>query len=194
MLIINIFILIAALIFQPVGAFLFDQYNTPSVYSAIRLNYFGFIIPLSASVVFIAVYLTGRGFQITAKEWLVFIVPFIIGNLMPFITNVGLSKFSTGSGTNIWLWLVAVLWIGYLVMSEKRDALFLSYPIGFFIGAVSDMGAFIKFGPAYSIFGGYGLLDGDFIIPLALFISVWVAEKVEKRGGDKAVKPLDQNS
>ncbi|MGC9145810.1 MAG: hypothetical protein ACP5GS_06860 [Nitrososphaeria archaeon] len=186
MVIINIFILIAALIFQPVGAFIFDKYNTPAVYSVIRLNYFGFIIPLLLSVVLIAAYLMKRGFHVTAKEWLLFIVSFIFGGLIPFITNVGLYKFSTGGSTNIWLWLFAVLWVSYLFMLGKEDAIYLSYPIGFLVGAISDIGAFIKFGPAYSIFGGYGLLDGDFIVPLALSISLLVAWKIEKRQAIRA--------
>ncbi len=129
--------------------------------------------------------------MVSLRQASVLVGAFVIAAAIPFVLHLPIVlKVGYGSGSNALLWVVAVLWLAWIVNAgNAKAAVCLSYPLGFLVGAVSDITAFIIYGPGYSLFGGYGLLDGDFVIPLALLVSTLITVKIFGRYSKSAEKP-----
>ncbi|MCL4344345.1 MAG: hypothetical protein JRN26_04355 [Nitrososphaerota archaeon] len=177
------------LLFQPLGI-VFVRLHTSPIYSSITLNYLGFVLPLLGSGFFLGLYYKIRAF-VSLKQSAALILALAIAAAIPFVPHLPIVlKVGYGSGSNALLWIVVVLWLAWIVNSgNTKAAIYLSYPLGFLVGAVSDITAFIIYGPGYSLFGGLGLLDGDFAIPLALLVSTLITVKIFGRYSKSAERP-----
>jgi hypothetical protein len=155
--------------------FIFEGIPQPSIvyhigslrvpYTNIDLTYIGFVLPLSISVAFIILYIeyadkiddfSGSGFLlvITFLAVLSYITP-----PLQFITR------GVGAHLNIIIFiLTAIFWIRLAYQKNMNEFIWLTYPLFFLVGAISDLDSLAFFNAVY--FGGGFLYDGDFIIPL----------------------------
>lgn len=105
--------------------------------------------------------------SLSRESWIfLLLIPasMILSRYWPFGVYV-----SRGGGDPILL--AAVFLYVYRLVSRNRpeQAALMAYPLGFLVGLVSDIEAE---GYARVTPGGYGVLDGDFILPLALLVGV----------------------
>lgn len=145
-----------------------------------KLEIIGFITPLLISIALILYIIKIKRTRIGKTGTLTLFAGIIITTASFFLPLTPINKF--GASLNILLVSLVTLNITYhLYKKDYKLALPLAYVLGFLTSAVSDITS--TFGSAHFIgtFGGYGLLDGDFLMPLALALAVVIMRKLEMR-------------
>ncbi|MEM3841613.1 MAG: DUF1614 domain-containing protein [Candidatus Micrarchaeaceae archaeon] len=150
----------------------------PNFYGGFYINYIGFIIPLAISLMLLA-YLARQRIEWRKADrfWGACIVAVaLLSIIFKPIETVGL-----GTGIDVPLLAFVILWLTYqLVLGRNSIAAPLAYVMVFLTAALSDMLAIGKF-PGGITFGGYGILDGDFLLPLVTALSIYFAGMIDKR-------------
>jgi hypothetical protein len=146
-------------------------------YSNIRLDYLGFILPLAISIPLIVlirkeahVLFEGRLKKITLAFAVLYAAVGLLSLKYPLMVTI-----STGSGL-LPLEVLAGVYI-FCISISKPDMPRLIAPTAYILGAVtgalSDMILTVASPPIQGVWilGAYGLLDGDFIMPLAFLLT-----------------------
>ena len=144
--------------------------RTPSYLGGLSFNYVGFVAPLLISIILIVDLLKTRpGGSSVARIKVLFLcgisfLTFVAFDLVPQLQQVAL----TGGLNYIALFILAFFAAPVVVKESGGTAVKISYVMGFIVGSSSDVAtSFLTSG----IFGGYGLLDGDFTVPVAFLLS-----------------------
>ena len=154
----------------------------PGLYGGFRINYIGFIIPLIISAVLAAVaYRKGIAFNNVDKA---FVALFVIGAALSLVFKP-IEAIRQGTGIDVPMMLIVALWMMYFVYKRRYAAgVPLSYALLFLVSALSDtlsVGRFI----GGVTFGGFGILDGDFLLPLSILIAMYIASVSESGSRSK---------
>jgi hypothetical protein len=144
-------------------------------YTNVYLTYIGFILPLSISVVFLIIYLKEADRVGFIPCLILLLVMASLGVISYFVPSLQFIKTGIGSHASVIIFIIALLFLGYLIWTNKIEALlWLSYPLFFLVGVISDLDSLAVFKTVY--FGGRFLYDGDFLYPLlflALSTTIW---------------------
>jgi hypothetical protein len=152
----------------------------PGFYGGFAINYVGFIVPLVVSIALLTSLSLKRRSKL-GKLDAFFIVAIVIVLALSIPTRP-IESVGLGSGMDVPLLLVVVLWLTALIIKRNYTAgLPLSYTMIFFTAAASDMLAIGRFKGGVT-FGGFGILDGDFLLPLATLLSMYLAMRIDGVG------------
>jgi hypothetical protein len=161
--------------------FFFDQkliYVTPPVVYRIRLSGLGFLVPASLTVG--AIILGRHGLRLRSTPWRRFAFLLtalleitIVSAVLSFILPSSL-LFRPAGGTDFVVLIAMLAFQSTLIRNnETQLALRLAFLLGFALGFVSDLESLRFIHP--SVFGGYGIFDGDFLGPIAMLVATWAA-------------------
>ena len=160
----------------------------PPYTEGLAINYLGAILPLLISIP-LAIYIRhkvhalfeGRFKKLTAAFLILYVIVGILSIKYPLTISI-----STGSGL-LPLEFVAGLYIFCVSLLDSRNPK-LIVPIVYALGAVtsvlSDLILYASTAPINGtvlIVGGYGLLDGDFIMPIAFMLASLLLMKILER-------------
>ena len=150
----------------------------PGLYGGFRINYVGFVIPMIISAVLAAIAYR-RGWDINNVDK-AFIALFAIGAVLSLVFKP-IEAIRQGTGIDVPMMLIVALWMMYFVYKRRYAAgIPLSYALLFLVSVLSDtlsVGRFIS----GVTFGGFGILDGDFLLPLSILVAMYLAS-VSERG------------
>jgi hypothetical protein len=159
----------------------FKLLSTPELVS-IQLNIVGFIIPLIVSF-----YCIQRIFRMKEIRFGMPEMFFLLTGILILVLSFGFSLTPTdpmGTHDNPFLLLLTLIIIPYYIFRNMDDLVLpLAYTLGFLDGIMSDVTAML--GPAHfvGIFGGSGIFDLDFALPLILvFVArILINAKLDKQ-------------
>jgi hypothetical protein len=148
--------------------------------SSIKIDIFGFCIPFAVSIIFaILAYRFRPSFPKLIT--LLFILGILLSAVLPtYIPILQYVQINVGAGINWATIFVIILYIFYI--NHKGTYKFnclISYPLGFIIGAISDISGLLRLSSS-ATFGGAGIVDGDFMFPIFLFFSVTISSLIIK--------------
>jgi hypothetical protein len=153
----------------------------------IGLDYIGFVIPLVTSVIIMLI--TRKSRMHLSRLSLVTLIAFLAVSI--FLTHyVGALQYvnkEVGGGQNWATVAVVSVYLGYSLYKTSYSTVFwLSYPLGFITGLVSDVSAILRiYGNGIGVFGGAGFADADFLYPLVFLLSVtisaYIVRKIESK-------------
>jgi hypothetical protein len=98
-------------------------------------------------------------------------------------------QINVSGGVNWATLFIIILYISYSIFQGSyRFSSLISYPLGFIMGAISDLSALWRlYGSSIYVIGGVGIVDGDFLLPIFLFltvkISILIIKKLKKING-----------
>ena len=149
------------------------NFSTNPIFN-IRFNYIGFFIPLIFSITILIFGITTRRYKFSRID-IALVLSFILFGFLSVYFKVVMIR-QNGASLDAPL-VVFTMFLFSLILYLKRydTALLYAYPIGFACGLVSDVistGAF-KVG----VYGGFGFFDGDFVLPLAFFLTTYIFYK-----------------
>jgi hypothetical protein len=160
--------------------------DTPAVFLEITLNYIGFVFPLAVSAG-MAVMCCVQG-KPSRAEAVGMPISFFAVMVVLLALRAPLEAKQYGYGLNPALLDLAEAWIVLLMgFGSPKTAVMLSYPMGFAAGALNDILVLTRI-HTYSVFGGLGPLDGDFIAPLELLVGALLAFLIIKKLGLEAIR------
>lgn len=153
--------------------------NTPTLFSSyVKINYIGFVLPLVISTILLSLYFVSGKVNLNRKYTNLLILFLIFDTLFSSFIFEPRIITSYGGGPNLPAMIGALLYVAYLAWSDSlRGGYYLSYVLGFIIGAISDIES-IRHLTKTSTFGGGGFLDVDFVFPLIMLISFWLSRKM----------------
>ena len=142
--------------------------------SHIMLNYIGFVTPFVISLTLLSLlFVTGK-VNLNRKYTSLMILLLVLDTLFSLFVFEPRIITSSGGGQNLPAMVIVLLYVAYLVYSDStREGFFLSYILGYVIGAISDIES-ITHATRNTIFGGGGFMDVDFVFPLIIFVSYWM--------------------
>lgn len=174
-----------------------NELSTPEIPDTlVRFNYLGFILPLVISI--LAVIGLTRSNSEIQKYWiwlLVTVVALIVILLYSsFVHELRYVNPKTHSGAPNYIELIVVLFfVGYLVWFRLFKAgYYLSYILGYIVGFFSDLES-VRYLTKVTVFGGGGLIDADFAIPLIIYLSLKLTSNQRLKRG-KTVTEQCKNS
>ena len=150
----------------------------PGLYGGFRINYVGFVIPLIISAVLASIaYRKGWAVNNVDKA---FIVLLALGAVLSLVFKP-IEAIRQGTGIDVPMLLIVALWMMYFVYKRRYAAgIPLSYALLFLVSVLSDTLSIGRFVGGVT-FGGFGILDGDFLLPLSILIAMYIAS-VSERG------------
>ena len=150
----------------------------PGLYGGFRINYVGFVIPLIISAVLASIaYRKGWAVNNVDKA---FIVLLALGAVLSLVFKP-IEAIRQGTGIDVPMLLIVALWMMYFVYKRRYAAgIPLSYALLFLVSVLSDTLSIGRFVGGVT-FGGFGILDGDFLLPLSILIAMCIAS-VSERG------------
>lgn len=157
------------------------QFSSPPLPGTlIRLDYFGFILPLIITAMLVVRYFKLHLGNASKSVNLVVLVllcfDLIFSSFYHQLRFVGRHSGSF----DILATLVSIFYIAYLVyINSYKEGMFKAYILGFLIGLISDVES-IRYLTSTTVFGGGGLLDVDFVFPLLMLISFRLAFRYRK--------------
>ena len=142
-------------------------------YINIYLTYIGFILPLIISIIFLIIYIKKVAKVVFHLDMVFLLVMIFFGIISYFTPSLQFVEIGVGSHENPIVFISAIGFWGFLIIQnfqiKSSDAfLWLSYPIFFLAGAISDFDSLAIFHGGS--FGGGFLYDGDFLFPLIFLI------------------------
>ena len=145
--------------------------SSPFPGTLIRLDYLGFILPLVISSVLIVWYLKLHPGKSSKSVTMVVIILLCFDLFFSaFYHQLRLIGKHSGS-FDILATIVTLFYIAYLAYIDSyKEGMIKAYIFGFLIGLISDLES-IRYLTSTTVFGGGGLLDGDFVFPLLMLIS-----------------------
>ena len=154
----------------------------PGFYGGFRINYVGFIIPLIISAIFAAIAYK-RGLNVNGIDK--FFAALLAAGAVLSLVFKPIEAIRQGTGIDVPMLLIVALWMMYFVYKRRYAAgIPLSYAILFLVSALSDTLSIGRFIGGVT-FGGYGILDGDFLLPLSILIAMYIASVSDRRGSSK---------
>ena len=137
----------------------------------IRLDYLGFILPLVISSVLIVWYLKLHSGKSSKSVTMVVIILLCFDLVFSaFYHQLRLIGKHSGS-LDILATIVSLFYIAYLAYVDSyKEGMIKAYIFGFLVGLISDLES-MRYLTSTTVFGGGGLLDGDFVFPLLMLIS-----------------------
>jgi hypothetical protein len=162
-----------------------EQFSSPPLPGTlVSLDYIGFILPLVVTAALIVRY--SRLYPGKASKFVNLVVFVLLCFDLVFSAFYHQLRFiGKHSGSfDILATVVSLFYIGYLAFIDSyKEGIVKAYIFGFLIGLISDLES-IRYLTSTTVFGGGGLLDGDFVFPLLMIISFnltfWLQEKVGK--------------
>ena len=150
----------------------------PGLYGGFRINYVGFVIPLIISAVLASIaYRKGWAVNNVDKA---FIVLLALGAVLSLVFKP-IEAIRQGTGIDVPMLLIVALWMMYFVYKRRYAAgIPLSYALLFLVSVLSDTLSIGRFVGGVT-FGGFGILDGDFLLPLSILVAMYLAS-VSERG------------
>ncbi len=152
------------------------------------INIIGFLIPLVVTILLLLYIVFKQKTSVRRINLTSLIAWLLITFLWLFIIVLSLNYKliiidSIGGGTSIPIFILVLSVLFYYIYKEKyKQALPLSYIMGFLLGVSSDfISTFGIFRLSSGIWGGYSFLDGDFYTPLVLVAFVLITEKLENK-------------
>lgn len=146
----------------------------------IRLDVTGFILPLGVAIPLTVIsYL--KFSHPSRKATGLFLLFIVISDILPyFFRSLQSIQAGIGASASISTIVVVYTFAAYCMEGGFYKFLnFISYPLGFTIGAMGDISStpIINY-LGGGIFGGLGFLDGDFMLPLLSVAMIFAARKV----------------
>jgi hypothetical protein len=145
-----------------------SSWFSPEIVYGTHIHYVGLSVPLVISVIsIVALYLRyakGSPKIPVGLKALVVLLP--ISFLISQYTVLGIFV-SVGLTDPILLVAFAIYEYNVTLHRSRVQAALTAYPVGFFLGFISDLESVKYFG---GVFGGWGLGDGDFIYPLSFLV------------------------
>ncbi|OJI08090.1 MAG: hypothetical protein BK997_01120 [Candidatus Micrarchaeum sp. ARMAN-1] len=150
-----------------------------SILNLFSINLIGFVIPAIISL-FMLISIMRRFHNAKLSKPVIFSVFVWIFIIIISLMIKLLYTSNTGSGTSVPIFALTLLIILYYLYKKNYTLVVpLSYLTGFLLGASSDfISTFGPYGLHKMVWGGGAILDGDFLIPLALFIAVLLVKKL----------------
>ena len=147
-------------------------------YGGFRINYIGFALPLVISLSLLFYMVTGIRTKMENIDK-AFAAAFVLVAAISLITKP-ISILSTGAGMDVPLLTIAVIWIlTFIIRREYTYGIPFAYVMVFLTSALSDVLAIGGFNNGVT-FGGLGVMDGDFLLPLATLIAMYIARITDK--------------
>ena len=161
---------------------------TPPYITGLAINYLGAILPLLISIPLV-VYIRRKVHVLSEGRFknltIIFLILYVIVGIMSIKFPLTIS-ISTGSGL-LPLEFVAGLYLFCISLLDSHEPK-LIVPIAYAVGAVtsvlSDLILYASTAPINGmvlIVGGYGLLDGDFIMPIVFMLASFLLMKILKK-------------
>ncbi len=161
---------------------------TPPYITGLAINYLGAILPLLISIPLV-VYIRRKVHVLSEGRFknltIIFLILYVIVGIMSIKFPLTIS-ISTGSGL-LPLEFVAGLYLFCISLLDSHEPK-LIVPIAYAVGAVtsvlSDLILYASTAPINGmvlIVGGYGLLDGDFIMPIVFMLASLLLMKILKK-------------
>ena len=157
-------------------------YKQTPVLLGVQFNYFGFVVPLIISLLLIPILFRPRQSLANASSMSVSRPELIlaISLLSSFIISAfiyTLQKITSSSaGLNSLAFVSVLAYLAYRVYRGTMQRLLpVAFILGFAEGIISDAGSITR---VTAPWGGGGVFDGDFVIPISLFISILLIEKL----------------
>jgi hypothetical protein len=166
----------------------FKLLSIPASMSAIQLNIVGFIIPL-----IVALYCAQHILRLKENSFGMIEMIFLLSGILIVVISLGFPITPTdpmGTHDNPFLLLLTLIIIPYYIFKDRHELVLpLAYLLGFLDGALSDITATL--GPVHflGIFGGSGIFDLDFTLPLILMLIAWILMNA-KRGNQDDLESL----
>ena len=173
-------------LFLPSFFYLMLELSTPLLFSSkVSLNLLGFLFPLAVSVV-----LSIKAFRIHSPKGcglfrysiIILAIFLILDTLYGMFSGNQLKPiYKSGGGPNIpALFIVPIFVAIWIAMDARKIGHLITYVFGFLIGVVSDVEG-IPHLIKSTVFGGNGILDLDFVLPILLSLSFVLAFKMSSK-------------
>lgn len=158
-------------------------FRSPEVlWGKARLDYIGFCVPLFFSLLLIFPLL-----RLNSKKthWIALIILAILltGSLIYSLFVHELRYISSsGGGINLVALFSVLGFLSYLIyMGAKYEGVYISFILGYLIGAISDLESLTHTSLA-TTYGAGGIFDADFILPVTLSLAYLLMLKMKSKG------------
>lgn len=158
-----------------------SELSTPPVPGTlISLDLIGFIMPSIISVFAIVRLLQSKSIHSDYRATILLFT--VLAALLIFSTFIhelrSINLVTHSGGPNYWELVTVLYYMAYLLWIRSTvEGRYSSYILGFLAGFLSDLES-IRHLTEVTVFGGLGLLDADFVLPLLILISFVLAIRV----------------
>jgi hypothetical protein len=152
--------------------------STPYILGSIKLDYVGFFLPATVSL-FCVIHILQKKRVLGMPEKLFLAVGVLIVLLSIIVPSINPAGYETQINLPLAALLLVVIAF-YIFKNNYELALPLAYLLGFTVGFLSDILPVITLQTSSGIFGGGGIYDGIFVLPLCLVVGVWVMKLLEE--------------
>lgn len=147
-----------------------EALSTPPIWM-VRLDYVGFFVPLLFSLLLTARFLMSYPTKSSRSSWIGLGIVLAFSLIFSLVAFELRSMTKYGGGINLLALFAIVGFLSYLAwIPSRREGYYLAYPLGFLPGAISDFESLTHL-KSITVFGGLGLLDGDFVLPILYLLA-----------------------